>query len=309
MKNKIYVIGHKSPDLDTTASAIAYSWFKNKQEKTLCYTPSVAGPLNEETKYVLKKFNFPVPPVLKTLKGKKIILVDHNEVSQSADHREEAEIIEVLDHHKINFKYDKPIVFRVLPWGATATIIAHCCFKNNIKINKKMAGLLLSAILVDTVITKSPTCTLQDKEMIKKLSLISGIKNWKKYGMEIFKIRSNVKKLTPQKIIKSDFKNFNFISGKFGIGQVETTDLNDFSSLEEKIITQLNKIREKEKYHSVILFITDILKEGSLFLVSTQDKKNLEKALGKTLDNNKAYIPKIISRKKQVVPFLTKIFN
>jgi manganese-dependent inorganic pyrophosphatase len=242
--------------------------------------------------------------------------VDHNEFSQAVDGITEAKIIEVLDHHKINFKYGEPIAVTVKPWGASCAIIADEFFARNIELDKNLAGLMLSAILVDTVITKSPTCAEKDKEIIIKLAEIAGITNWQEFGMELFKIRSSVSELSNAEIIKSDFKDFNFKTGKFGIGQVETVDLNEFAVREDEIINELNKLREAENYHSVILFITDIIKEGSKFLVSTADQIKVEEALGTKLENNhrlsgagKIYINGIISRKKQVAPRFSAIFD
>ncbi len=306
---KIYIIGHTSPDLDTVASAIAYANLKNQLTKTENYLPVIAGEVNAETDFALKKFHFEKPSILESLAQKKVILVDHNENSQSLKGREKAEIIEVLDHHKVDFSYSKPIVFKVFPLGASATIIARCYEKNNLEISKEIAGLLLSAILVDTVITKSPTCTEEDIKYIEKLAKIAQIEDWRAYGLELFKIRSSVNTKTPEEIIKGDFKDFNFKQGKIGIGQVETVDLSDFDDLKENLLKKLKEIQEKENYHSVILFITDIMKEGSLFLVAGKDLSKIEDALGEKLKNNEVYIPGIISRKKQVAPKFMEIFD
>ncbi|MCK4554064.1 manganese-dependent inorganic pyrophosphatase [Candidatus Parcubacteria bacterium] len=311
MLNKIYIIGHKSPDLDSVAAAISYADFKNKTRKSgdEKYLPAVAGAINKETKFALKKFGFSAPEILKNIKGKKIILVDHNEFAQAADGIEQAKIIEILDHHKVDFKYSEPISFTVKPWGSSCSIIAEKYFKNNLELNKNLAGLMLAAVLVDTVITKSPTCTEYDKKIIEKLTGIANIKDWQKFGMELFKVRSTVSELSDAEIIKSDFKDFNFKQGKFGIGQVETIDLNDFTEREDGIINELNKIKQAENYHSVILFITDIIKEGSKFLVATDDQEKIEQALGAELENGKVYIKGIISRKKQVVPRFVEVFD
>lgn len=309
MNKKIYVIGHKSPDLDSVAAAIGYANYKNKKKKTNIYTPAVAGSINAETKFVLKKFGFKIPQILKNAKGKSLILVDHNEASQSVDGISEAKIIEILDHHKVDFKYSEPIEFKIKPWGASSSIIACMYGKSKIKLDKKIAGLMLAAILVDTVITKSPTCTNYDEKIIKDLAKIAGIKDWKKYGMEIFKIRSSVNKLSPEQIIKSDFKDFEFKAGKFGIGQVETVDLSEFNGLDDKLTAELERLKSSGNYHSVILFITDIINVGSRFLVATEDTMGIEKALGTKLGNGIAYIKGIISRKKQVAPKFSEIFD
>ncbi|MBA3047151.1 manganese-dependent inorganic pyrophosphatase [Patescibacteria group bacterium] len=322
MLNKIYIIGHKSPDLDSVAAAISYANFKNRRSPLPrdCgeaemqsggeeYLPASAGAMNKETVFALEKFGFEAPEILKNADGKKVILVDHNEFAQAADGVENAEIIEVLDHHKVDFKYSEPIVFDVRPWGASCSIIAEKYFKNNLELNKNLAGLMLAAILVDTVITKSPTCTENDKIIIEKLAGIADIKHWQEFGMEIFKIRSSASELSDAEIIKSDFKDFNFKQGKFGIGQVETVDLNNFADRKNGLMDELNKLKNSENYHSVILFITDIIKEGSEFLVATNDQEKVEQALGVKLDNNKVYIKGVISRKKQVAPKFAGVFD
>lgn len=309
MQDKIFIIGHKSPDLDSVAGAICYAELKNKLENTDKYQAMVAGELNKETEYVLDKTGIAKPEIMTDAKGKNIILVDHNEFAQAVDGMAEANIIEVLDHHKVEFKYSTPIAFKVLPWGASCTIIAHGYLSSNTAVSKEMATLMLSAILVDTVITKSPTCTEFDKMMIEKLSQIAQIENWQEFGMEIFKVRSAVNELSDEQIIHSDFKDFNLLAGKIGIGQVETVDIKDFDNRQDSLLNQLDKIRNDGNYHTVILFLTDIIKEGSLFLVSTLNEVKVEEALGHKLENRKVYIDGILSRKKQVAPKFTEVFD
>lgn len=309
MQDIIYIIGHKSPDLDSVAGAIAYAGLKNKLENTDKYVAAMAGEVNDETSYILNKIGFKKPEIITDASQKNIILIDHNEFSQAVNGMAEANIIEVLDHHKVDFKYSNPIAFKVLPWGASCTIVAHGYLSSGVAVTKEMAILMLSAILVDTVITKSPTCTDFDKVMIEKLSQMAQIADWKEFGMEIFKVRSNVSRLSDDDIIKSDFKDFNLATGKFGIGQVETVDLKDFANREESLLAQLNKIRIEGAYHSVILFLTDIINEGSLFLVASADEERVSEALGNKLVNNRVYIPGILSRKKQVAPKFNEVFD
>lgn len=305
----IYIIGHKSPDLDSVIGAISYSIFKNKLEKTDKYKAAVAGKLNNETKFVLEKFGLSSPIFLDNLENKKIIMVDHNEFLQAADKIEEAEILEVLDHHKINFKYPLPINFKTSTLGASCSMVYLEFINNNIEITKDLAAAMLSAILLDTVITKSPTCTKVDKEIIEELAKVSGINNWSEFGIELFKKRADFNNKSSRDIVLSDFKTFNFKQGRVGVGQVETVDLNDFKSLENDLLKSLDEIKKEENYHSTILFITDILKEGSLFLVASNNIENLNQAFLVKFENNKKYISGILSRKKQVAPVLEKIFN
>lgn len=307
--DKIYIIGHRSPDLDSVASAITYANLKNQLENTDKYIPVVAGKINKVTEFVLEKFNFDAPEILDSAQEKNLILVDHNEASQIVDGGSEANIIEVLDHHKINFSFGEPICFQVCPWGSTTSIIYRKYKINKINIDKNLAGLMLSAILDDTVITKSPTCTDKDKEFISELSRLAGIEDWQDYGIEMFKAKSNVADLSAEEIIKMDFKDFEFKAGKFGFGQVETADLSELENREKELLASLNKLYLEDNYHTVALFITDIIKEGSKFLIFSKDISDSEKALGQKIENNTAYVPGLVSRKKQVAPQFMKIFD
>lgn len=308
--SKIYVIGHKSPDLDSVAAAISYANFKNLLQDGNDYIPAIAGKQNRETAYLLDRFLIEDPILLERANSEdSYILVDHNEAGQSIDNMNEANIIEILDHHKVDFSYRNPIGFDIKPWGSSCSIIAQKYFDHNFAISKSLASLMLGAVLVDTVITKSPTVTDIDKEIIEKLSALAEIEDWKAYGMEIFKVRASVKDSAPEDIIRGDFKDFTFKAGKFGVGQVETVDLEDFKLLEDKIIEKLELLRKKDGYHTAILFITDIIKEGSKFLVATEDQAGFEKAFKVDLENKRVYIDGIISRKKQVASVLTEYFD
>ncbi len=309
MNNKIYVIGHKSPDLDSVAAAITYANLKNKISNTENYVPAVAGEVNQVTKFILEKYGFEMPEILGTAKNKKIILVDHNEETQVVDGGNEAELVEILDHHKVNFSYSDPIEILVKPWGSSNSIIYKKYLENNIEISKKLAGLMLSAVLDDTVITKSPTCTEIDKIIIVELAGLAGVEDWKEYGMEMFKVKSSVADFSAEEIVKLDYKDFELGAGKFGIGQVETVDLSEFDGKEDDLIKGMKALQEKENYHSVVLLITDIINEGSRVLIVTNDQEKCEKALGEKIVNNKAYVKGLMSRKKQIVPPFTEIFS
>lgn len=305
----IYIIGHKSPDLDSVAAAISYARYKNSIEQTDRYLPAVTGEINPETKFVLDKYGLEAPEKIDNAAGKEVILVDHNEMLQAADGTAEAKVTEILDHHKVDFKNAEPIHITVRPWGASCTIIADLFLKNNIEIEADIASIMLAAILVDTVITKSPTCTDKDKQIIEALSEKAGISDWRSFGFDIFKIRASVYKLSAPEIIKSDFKDFNFKQGKFGIGQVETVDLQEFKAKEAAIIDELENTKASGNYHSVLLFITDIINEGSKVLAVSDEQAKLGEALGGQFENNAAYIPGIVSRKKQVVPKINEVFD
>ncbi|MCK5211526.1 manganese-dependent inorganic pyrophosphatase [Candidatus Parcubacteria bacterium] len=305
----IYVIGHKTPDLDSVAAAISYANYKNKLENTDVYIPAVTGEINLATKFVLDKFNIDKPEILESASGQSVILVDHNESTHAVKGIEEAKIIEVLDHHKMDFSYVDPIDILVKAWGSSNTIIYHLYKNHGVEIDEALAGLMLSAILDDTVITKSPTCTPIDKEYIAELAKLAGVEDWQALGIEIFKAKSNIKDSSALEIIKSDYKDYEFKAGKFGIGQVETVDSGEFEGREAELLEEMKKLKESDSYYAVILLITDILKQGSTVLTVSDGPERVEKALEIKFDNNQAYKEGLMSRKKQVVPVFTKEFD
>jgi len=302
----IYIIGHKSPDTDSVCSSIAYAEYM--REKKINAIPVICEELNPETEYVLNYFGVDAPLKLDSIKNKKVILVDHNETIQSPEGIEDAEVIEVVDHHKIGCQFSSPIAFQTKPFGSTATIIAQKMFDENFKITKKLAGLLLSAILSDTVIFKSSTATKEDIEIAEKLSKIAEIKDIKNFGIEIKKKKSNLKGMTAEKIIYSDFKTFEENSKKFGIGQIEIVDLKEAMEQKEDLLKTIEKIVNEEKFSFLILMVTDIINEGSELLISGESDY-LEKAFNVKIEENSIYLKNMMSRKKDLLPLIIKEIN
>ncbi len=291
-----YIIGHKNPDTDSVISAIAYANFKGDS-----YVPAILGELNNETKFVLSKFGIKTPILLESVSdGDKIILVDHNEGSQTLDGVSDHQIIEILDHHKVNISFSSPIDITTKPYGSTASLITEKFLESKKTITKEIAGLLLSAILSDTVIFKSPTTTNKDKEFADILLEISGVDNLVEYGMELFKKKAEISSKTALEIINGDFKEFDFNGKKVGIGQIELIDANDIVPKKEEILNEMEKINNNG-FFAVVFIVTDIMKEGSYFLVAG-NKDSILKAFEITEENN--YKQGILSRKKQVVPVL-----
>ncbi len=305
-KEKIFVVGHKNPDTDSICASMAYAYFLRKKGKKAI--PVRTGEINPETKFVLDYFKVKVPKFLADAKGKKIILLDHNEKTQSPDNIEKAKILEVIDHHKILFEWPEPIYFQNEPVGSTSTLIARKYFNERIKIPKKIAGILFSAILSDTVVFRSPTTTKEDIEIVKKLAKITGIKNIKNFGVEIKKKKTTLKGMSAKDILKSDFKVFNFSGKKIGIGQVEVCDLNEVKEREKELVKKMGEISKKENYNLFILMATNIIKIGSQLLVFGE-KKYVERAFGKKIKENSLYLKGVMSRKKDIVPPLMKVFQ
>ena len=305
-KEKIYIVGHKNPDTDSICSPIAYADYLRKKGKRALAVRS--DEINRETKFVLDYFKVKIPEFLVNATGKKLVLLDHNEKVQSPKNIEKAKILEVIDHHKINFQSEEAISFQVEPVGSTATLIAKKYLNEKIKISKKIAGILLSAILSDTVVFRSPTTTKDDIKIAKRLAKIAKIKNLEKFGIEIKKKKATLKGLTAEEIIFSDFKVFDFFGKKVGIGQIEIFDFKEIEERKSEIIKRLKKISQRENFNLLLLMATDIIKGGSEILAI--GKTNfLEKAFGKKVENNTLYLPGVVSRKKQVVPPLIKVFK
>ena len=303
----IYIVGHKSPDTDSVCSAIAYAdYLKKKNNNAVACR---AGEINPETKYVLDYFKIKEPQILSDAKGKKIILVDHNETKHSPDDIEKGEIVQIIDHHKINFNYDKAISIYIEPIGATASIIAKQFLQDPaVELSKGIAGILLSAILSDTVIFRSPTTTREDVIIARRLAEIAEIKDIEEFGINMKKEKSNLKKLTSKEIILSDFKEYDFKDKKIGCGQIEVCDLKETQGRKEELLKTIKEIAKKRNYDLFVFLATDIIKQGSEILFWEKDNY-MEKAFNIKSENNTFYLEGVMSRKKQIIPVLTKLFS
>lgn len=237
---------------------------------------------------------------------KKVILVDHNEMNQSAEGLDEAEILEVIDHHKIgDIKTSVPIIFRNIPVGSSNTIIYYLYKENGIEIKKEIAGLMLSGIISDTLLFKSPTTTEMDKKTAEELTEIVGI-DLHKYAMEMFKTGTSLEGYTMEEILYQDFKKFNLVYKNVGISQVFTLDINQIMNKKEEFIKLIDDITIDKDYYLIIMAVTDIVNEGS-YIFYTSSKERLVKGIFEEENVYQGiYVDKCVSRKKQIVP---KIIN
>lgn len=240
---------------------------------------------------------------------KKVILVDHNEKSQSVHGLEDAEILEIIDHHRLaDIQTGHPIYFRNEPVGSTATIVASMFFENGIRPSKQVAGLLCSAIISDTLLFKSPTSTNIDKLILNRLSKIADI-NIEAYANEMFKAGTSLTGKTVDEIFNQDFKTFTISDNKIGVAQVSTMDLEGFEPMRAEMLDYMNNKCNSDKYDLVILMLTDIIQNGSELIAIGKKLDIVEKAFNIHLENNTAYIPNLLSRKKQVIPPLTSAID
>jgi manganese-dependent inorganic pyrophosphatase len=236
---------------------------------------------------------------------KKVILLDHNERSQSVHGLEDAEVLEVIDHHRIaDIQTGSPIYFRNEPVGSTSTIVASIFFENGIRPSKKAAGLLCAAIISDTLLFKSPTSTNVDRMILKRLSEIANL-DVEKFSKEMFKAGTSLVDKTPEQIFHQDFKTFSLNHLKIGVSQVGTMDLESFEPIKKSMLTLMEKKASENNFSVLLLMITDILKGGSQFLVCGSEKDLVSRAFNVKLHDSSVYLPGIISRKKQVIPPIT----
>ncbi len=244
-----------------------------------------------------------------TQQRKKVILVDHNEKTQSVDGLEDADILEIIDHHRIgDIQTGQPIYFRNEPVGSTSTIVANIFFENGIRPSKKVAGLLCGAIISDTLLLKSPTATIVDEIILKRLAEIASI-DIEKFAQEMFKAGTSLEGKSSKELLYQDFKIFNMGNFKVGVGQITTTYMDGFTPLINDLKTVMNEKANQGKFDLIILMVTDIFKSSSLFIVCGEHKEVFSRAFNIKLNNGIAYIDQIVSRKKQVIPPLTEVIN
>jgi len=302
-----YIFGHTTPDSDSIVGAISLSYLKNKiGEDTI---PTRQGEPNPETAWILKKFGFEAPALKTEYAGEEVYLIDFMESSQAPKDISEATIVGIVDHHKLgDLKTTTPLEMWVRPVGCSNTIVKQMFDYHGIEIPKDIAGMMMCAILSDTVIFKSPTCTKEDTKACKELAKIAGIEDYKALGMEMFIVKSDVLSASSKELVLRDFKDFNMSGTSVGIGQLEVVDLSVFDTMKEDLFTAMKEEKEEGNRHTVLLLLTDIMQEGSQLLVVSDDNSKVEKAFDVTLEDNQAWLKGVMSRKKQIIPFLEPQF-
>lgn len=305
--SKVYIFGHKNPDTDTICSAIAYADLK--KELGMDAEPVRLGEINGETQYALDYFKQAAPRYVEKVASdvKEVILVDHNEFQQSADDIRDVQILEVIDHHRIaNFETSDPLYYRAEPVGCTATILNKIYKENGIEIKKEIAGLMLSAIISDSLLFKSPTCTEQDVKAAQELAEIAGV-NPQVYGLEMLKAGADLSEKTVEQLITLDAKEFQLGEHKAYIAQVNAVDLDDVLKRKTAIeAAMMTAIVDKEL--DLFLFVlTDILNNDSMAIALGSQVKAVEQAFEVILVDNQALLKGVVSRKKQIVPPLTNV--
>jgi manganese-dependent inorganic pyrophosphatase len=306
---KVLIFGHKNPDTDTICSAIAYADLK--KQLGIDAEPVRLGQINGETQFALTTFNAEVPRLVEAVASEvnSVILVDHNERQQSANDIADVRVLEVIDHHRIaNFETSDPLYYRCEPVGCTATILNKMYKENGKEIKKEIAGLMLSAIISDSLLFKSPTCTPEDVAAARELAEIAGV-DADTYGLEMLKAGADVRDKSIADLLSLDAKEFEMGSSKVEIAQVNVVDTADVLERQAELETAINNIIADKNLDLFLFVVTDILTNDSVGLALGSKTAAVEKAYNVALENNTATLKGVVSRKKQIVPVLTDIFN
>ena len=298
--NKTLIFGHKNPDTDSIMSAMV---MENLEKELGNEVKAVRlGKINKETEYVFNYLQIERPEEIKDIEdGQNVILVDHNESTQSADNIENAKILKVIDHHTMNFVAPYQLYYRTEPVGCTATVLYKMYKEYDVTITKTIATLMLSAIISDTLLFKSPTCTPDDKAVAEKLAKIAEV-DCDTYGKELLKAWTDISEFTPEEVINIDSKLFEKGGKKFKIAQINTADIDDVFKNKAYFETAINNEIEKDNLDLYVFAATDILNSNSKIISLGHDSGIVEKAYGVTLDDNTAMLENVVSRKKQMLP-------
>lgn len=302
------VLGHKNPDSDSIVAALACTHLYKL--RGLDVEAAAQGEPAPETRFILERFGLEAPQVVTSVAGRDVYLVDFSDLGQAPADFKEANLKGIIDHHKLgDVTSTSPVECIIWTVGCSNTILKRMYDYMGFEIPKNLAGAMLCAILSDTVIFKSPTCTPMDIEVAKKLAEIAGIEDIKKLGMELFTAKSAVKGCSMRELIFRDFKDFNMSGKKVGVGQLELVSLDLVVDFKDELIAELARVKSEEGRHTALLLLTDIMKEGSELLIVSDEPHIPAGAFGKEFQNKPLWLDGVMSRKKQVVPSLEAAYK
>lgn len=310
--SKVLVFGHANPDTDSIASAISYAYLLNQTGHEA--TAYALGAPSEETQFALDHFGVAAPKVVEKAAEVAdadtiLALVDHNEAQQSLPDRGDYRIWSVVDHHRIaNIETVEPLNYRAETVGCTSTILYKMYNEQGVDIPKDMAGMMLSAVISDTLLMKSPTCTPEDEAAIIALAALAGV-DYNTYGLDLLKAGTNLSAKSCEELLDLDAKSFPMGNATVRIAQVNTVDVNDVLTRKAELTELMQKNSEKEGYDLFVLLITNILDSNSTALITGSETAKVESAFGVTVTDGLAELAGVVSRKKQVVPPLAKAFE
>lgn len=306
---KLLVFGHLNPDTDAITSAISFAHYLN-EIGVEAEAVALEGP-SEETAYALEYFKTNAPRVIQTASNETnaVALVDHNEFQQSVSDIKNVEVRYVVDHHRIsNFETANPLYYRAEPVGCTNTIIYKLFKEKNLEIPAQLAGLMLSAIVSDTLLFKSPTCTEEDVQVANELAKIADV-DLETYGLDMLKAGTNLDSKSDEELLDLDAKTFPMGDKNVRIAQVNTVDIQDVLKRQSSLEKLMEARNAAEDYDLFVLLITNIIDSDSTLLAIGNGADKAEEAFQVSLDQNTAFLPGVVSRKKQVVPQLTDTYT
>lgn len=302
-----YIFGHTNPDSDSIVGAISLAYLKNQLGEDCI--PTRQGDISPETEFILNKFNGKAPELKQSYAGENVYLVDFSDLAQAPKDIKEANILGIVDHHKLgDITTDMPLECWIRPIGCSNTIVKEMYDAAGVEIPKDIAGMMMLAILSDTVIFKSPTCTKVDTKAVKELAAICGVEDYKKLAMDMFIAKSAVDGATARELNTRDYKAFDMNGTKVGVGQLEMVDISVLDNRIEEFLNDMKLMKEEEGLHTILILLTDIMKEGSKLLAISDDMSKIESAFKVKVTNNTAWLEGVLSRKKQVIPFLQPQF-
>lgn len=303
MENIEYIFGHKNPDTDSITSSLVMTNFEKAQgrEAKACRL----GKINKETEFVLNYLGIEPPELIESLESSSnVVLVDHANYEESIDNLINMNIVKVVDHHRIALNTASPLFFRAEPVGCTETVLYKLYKENNVEIGKTIAILMLSAIISDTLLFKSPTCTDEDKKAAEELSKIAEI-DIEEYGLEMLKAGTDISDFSIDEILTMDAKKTTIKDLSVIINQVNTASIDDVMKLKEELEKGMQKTIEENNLDLFMLLITDILNSNSQVIALGKASDLVEKSYNVKLEDNTALLEGIVSRKKQVIPVMT----
>ncbi|MCK1217685.1 manganese-dependent inorganic pyrophosphatase [Streptococcus uberis] len=309
--SKVLVFGHQNPDTDAIASSYAFAYLAKNAYKMDAEVVALGEP-NEETAFALDYFDVTAPRVVESAKAEgvdTVILTDHNEFQQSLTDISDVTIFGVVDHHRVaNFETANPLFMRVEPVGSASSIVYRMYKENNLEVPKEIAGLLLSGLISDTLLLKSPTTHMTDHKVAEELANLAGV-NLEEYGMSLLKAGTNLASKSEAELIDIDAKTFELNGNAVRVAQVNTVDIAEVLERQDAIEAAISDAIVKEGYSDFVLMITDIVNSNSEILALGSNMDKVEAAFNFKLENNHAFLPGAVSRKKQVVPQLTESFG
>lgn len=302
------ILGHQNPDCDSLCSAIGLAALFNKIGRPA--TPVLQGEPNPEALFLLEKANFATPEIVTSVAGKEIFLVDYSDWGQGVSDMKQAKILGIVDHHKLgDITTSEALECWIWPVGCSATIVYNMYKFHNQTVDADVAKLMMGAIISDTVNFKGPTTTDMDKVAVKMLAEIAGVADVEAFATEQFDAKSDIKHVPASELILRDQKVFEMAGEKLAIGQLELTSLETALSKKADMFAEMELLQSEKGYHSTIVLLTDINKLDTTALIISKDAEKVAKALNSEVANNTFELPGVVSRKKQIIPFLQAAFE